>query len=306
MAEAPESVTIPALVIAGAPLALPDMSILAGQLAPSSIAEYCKDWQAYTTWCAETGALPLEAAALARWRTHLAEATTKSPATINRALAAVKRLVAEGAAQGYLDADTAARIAGVKGVKVKALKERRRAYARTRITPADMRRLCEAPDTATLKGKRDAALLAVLAGSGLRAGEVAGLPVGAISPKGQGYILAVWGKGQTEPCEALLTREAYARIMDWIAARPVLSSYVFTAFAGRGGAARDGGPALAHIGLAYRAGVHHSVRAGPHQAARFPALSGHADRGHHRRHSQSPKGPGAQEHRDDGAALRAR
>ncbi len=141
-----------------------DVSILAGQLAPSSIAEYRKDAAAYGAWCAAQGVVPLLATSLAQYRTWLANTTAQSPATINRALAAVKRLVKEGAAQGHLDADTAARFASVAGVKAKALRDRQRPNARTRITPADMRCLADVPDRATLKGQRDAALLAVLAG----------------------------------------------------------------------------------------------------------------------------------------------
>jgi integrase len=48
---------------------------------------------------------------------------------------------------------------------------------RTPITPEDMRRLCSLPDRSTLSGKRDAALLATLASSGLRVSELASLTV---------------------------------------------------------------------------------------------------------------------------------
>src|SRR2546421_232447 len=82
-------------------------------------------------------AAPLAAPSLALWRTHLAQDTQQAPATINRALAAVKRVVKEGAAQGQVSADTAAQFAGVAGVKAKALRDRQRAHARTRISPED-------------------------------------------------------------------------------------------------------------------------------------------------------------------------
>jgi integrase/recombinase XerD len=148
-------------------------------------------------------------------------------------LAAVKRLVKAGTAAGKIDAGTAA-FKLVDGVKPSALRTRQRAHARTRITSADMRRLCDAPDRATLKGKRDAAILAVLAGSGLRASEVAGLEVGALHKQGKGHVLSILGKGQAESRDALLTREAYGLILEWIAARPVMSQYIFTGFGGRG------------------------------------------------------------------------
>lgn len=68
----------------------------------------------------------------------------------------------------------------IDGVKVKALKNRLKQHGRTRITPEDMRRLCQTPDAATLVGMRDRALLATLASSGLRASELANLTSGQI------------------------------------------------------------------------------------------------------------------------------
>jgi hypothetical protein len=88
--------------------------------------------------------------------------TTLSPHTINQQLAAVKRLITEAAAQGYLAVATAAAFASVSGVTPQALKHRLNATARTRITPGDMRRLCDAPCLHTLRGRRDRALLATL------------------------------------------------------------------------------------------------------------------------------------------------
>ncbi|MDQ6746935.1 MAG: site-specific integrase, partial [Candidatus Dormibacteraeota bacterium] len=141
-----------------------------------------------------------------------------------------------------LPADLAATFGAVEGVKTKALRNRQRPHTRTRITPAEMRRLANTPDRATLKGKRDAALLAVLAGSGLRASEAAGLEMGAIRKQGKGWVVAVLGKGQSEPRDALLTAEAYGLILDWVNARPILSQYVFTAFTGRGAGRATGAP----------------------------------------------------------------
>lgn len=89
--ESSPSATLPQLVM------LPfDSSILASQLAPSSIAMYTRDVAAYLAFAGSPDAA-LDAATLARWRTHLAQATTMSPHTINRMLAATKRLMKEAA-----------------------------------------------------------------------------------------------------------------------------------------------------------------------------------------------------------------
>lgn len=215
------------------PLIWPDATLLTGHLAPSSLRKYQQAVEAYRAFCG-TDALALEAPSLARWRTDLAQHTTLSPHTINRQLAAVKRLVKEAAAQGYLDVATAAAFASVSGVKPQALKHRLRAHARTRITPGQMRQLCDAPAPQTLRGRRDRALLATLASSGCRVSEVVALTATQIVARTGRFVVQVLGKNQTQPREAPLSQEAYMLIEAWLARRPVESAAVFTSFAGRG------------------------------------------------------------------------
>jgi integrase/recombinase XerD len=210
-----------------------DADILAGQLAPSSIAMYRRDFAAYLTYAGSAG-LAMDPPTLARWRAELANKARLSPNTINRMLAAVKRLVREAAVQGYASSETAEAFALVKGVKVVAMKDQTKTHGRTKIEPEDMRRLCGLPDTSTAVGLRDAALLATMASSGLRVAEVASLTIGQILRKKNGYLVSVRGKNDLMFRDAPLSKEAYRLIMDWIAGRPVMSDYVFTSFAGRG------------------------------------------------------------------------
>ncbi|GIK75760.1 MAG: tyrosine recombinase XerD [Chloroflexota bacterium] len=210
-----------------------DASLLAGQLAPSSIAMYQRDFAAYAAFAGSVTAL-LDAATLARWRTHLAQETDMSPNTINRMLSAVKRLMREAAVQGYVTHEVAAAFDAISGVKAAALKERIKSNARVRIEPVAMRTMCDAPVAERLIGLRDAALLATLASSGLRVSEAATLKRQHIRAKGSGYIMLVRGKNDIEFREAPLSREAHSHIHAWLAERPVESEYIFTAFDGRG------------------------------------------------------------------------
>ncbi len=211
----------------------PDSALLTGHLAPRSLVEYARDAAAYVRFCGPD-AEALDATTLARWRTHLAQATTLSPHTINRKLAAVKRLVQVAADQGAVPELLAARFARIRGVKPAALKDRLCATARTRLTPGQMRQLCEAPDPQGLKGRRDRALLATLASSGCRVSEVVTLPAAQVLVRDGHFFLEVFGKNQTAPRQAPLSHEAYACIEAWLARRPVESPWVFTRFAGGG------------------------------------------------------------------------
>lgn len=225
-----------------------DAQILAGQVAPSSMAMYDRDMAAYRTWAAtaQEGGDWMAPATFARWRAHLAGETTKSPKTINRMLSAVKRVMAEAAIQGYVSRDVADPFADVKGVKVKAMKDRTKAHARTRIAPADMRRICEAPDGETLTGLRDRALLLTLASSGCRISEVVTLTTSQIHKKGKGWILTVIGKNQEEPREAPLSAEAYEAIQVWMMERTkaiqAWQAVIFTGMQGRSQRPGQGSP----------------------------------------------------------------
>jgi site-specific recombinase XerD len=223
------------------PTVLPDIAILAGQIRDSSKRMYARDIVAYAAYAQQEQLDPLSAATLRRWVATLAgkdHQAQYSPHTINRMLAAVKRLMREGAEQGLISRDLAVQFADQRGVKIRALKERLRSHARTYIAPADMRRLAELPDTNSIKGARDAALLHTLASSGVRVSEVASLKVADIQWIEQngkrGYFLLVCGKTDETSRQAPLSTEAYQAIMTWLAARPVPSEYVFTANNGRG------------------------------------------------------------------------
>lgn len=215
-----------------------DTSILAGALRPSSRAMYARDIAAYLAFAGSAEAA-LDAAMFSRWRTALSEHPTRySPHTINRMLSAVKRLMKEAAEQGHITYETASAFADRRGVTVKALKERLRPHARTYIAPEDMRRLADQPDTSTLKGHRDAALLHTLASSGIRLSEAASLKLAQVKPATvngkSGYVLEVCGKTDDTPREAPLSAEAYAAILAWVEVRPVISDYLFIAMDGRG------------------------------------------------------------------------
>lgn len=223
-----------------------DTSILAGQVRQSTISMYKRDFAAYVDFAGnEDNAL--NSATLAQWRTVLSK-TDKSPNTINRMLSSVRAVIKAASEQGYINSEIANKFENVKGVKVGALRQNLKQDARTKISPTDMRRLCEAPDTTSLAGKMHHALLLTLASSGLRVSEVTMLTPSQIIEKRTkdnkvGYIVRVTGKTDIEARDAQLNTEAYNAIQTWLTARPIESKFIFTGFGGRG--SRD--PQANHI-----------------------------------------------------------
>jgi integrase len=215
---------------------LPSPQLLAGRLAAATVAIYTWDCTAYVAFCGYDSTVVLAAETLRRWRTYLVQDTVLSPHTINRMLAAVKRVMREGAVQGLVAREVAEAFRQVEGVSVAALRHRLKAHARVRITPAQMRQLCEAPALQTLLGARDRALLLTLATSGCRISEVVTLTPAQVTPRDGSYFLQVLGKRQHTPREAPLSQEAAAAIQTWLtqrgAGRP--DTPLFTRFAGGG------------------------------------------------------------------------
>lgn len=213
-----------------------DTSILAGQVGPSSIAMYTRDFKAYLDF-AVTPENALLSSTLARWRTWLANNTTMSPNTINRMLSAVKRLMKEAAIQGYISFECAESFRHVDGVKVAALKTRLRSHNKVKIEPELMRTIIESFDTSSLVGLRNKAMFTTLASSGLRIHELATLRQDQIVKRAKGYLLIVraeQGKNLIEDREANISIEAVNAIKVWLAKRPVESEYIFTSFEVKG------------------------------------------------------------------------
>jgi len=120
-------------------------------------------------------------------RARLAE--TFAPATANRHLAALRGVLAEAWQLGRMDAETYHRAAAVRGVKV------RRLPAGRALDPEEVRRVFE---RAARDGQvRDAALLALLFGAGLRRAEAAALDL-ADYDAAAGTVRLRHGKGDSE------------------------------------------------------------------------------------------------------------
>lgn len=123
---------------------------------------------------------------LAALRAHLLE--TSAPATANKVLAAVKGCVREACELGLMPHDEGARalaLAGVRGERLPAGRALSAAELRAMFAACGGRR--------TLGAARDAALLALLYGAGLRRAELVGLDLDDFSQK-EGTV-RVRGKG---------------------------------------------------------------------------------------------------------------
>ena len=170
----------------------------------------------------------------------------------------------------------------MKGLRQSANKDRRRAHARTPITPEDMDAICNAPDTTTAAGMMHRALLLTLRGTGGRISDVVTLTTGQMqeyesrSDKRRGWVVYLLGKNESEPTPVEISRQAKDAIDAWLAVRRERFGIdvpdVFTGFTGRG----DRHPTDHHITrqAAWQLVIHYAAKVGlanikPHDFRRY-------------------------------------
>jgi len=151
-------------------LGLPDLehaksAVLVSLRSPESQRSYRRSIDDFVCWYCSEPRLSFNKTVVTRYRIHLEERLL-APGTINVRLAAVRRLAYEAADTGLLSPELAAGIRRVKGSKKLGVR------LGNWLTAEEARALWQIPNTHSLKGKRDRAILAVLLGCGLRRGEL--------------------------------------------------------------------------------------------------------------------------------------
>jgi site-specific recombinase XerC len=157
---------------------------------PHSKTAYDKGLSDFLNWYHDAAtADSLTKAVVQRWVTHL-ETLGLSPSTINLRLCAVRKLATEAADNGLMDRALAQGIARARGPKQAGT------HTGNWLTKDQAERLINAPNAATLKGKRDRAILAIMVGCGLRRSEVSDLTFNHVAQReGRWVILDLIGKG---------------------------------------------------------------------------------------------------------------
>jgi len=154
-------------------------------------------------WLEATGRTEFTRETVAAYRASLVD--RMKPQSVNLHMAAIKALANQAAAAGLMDHAAAMAITSIKGEK--RLGQRTGRW----LTLPQARALLQAPDTATLGGLRDRAVLGLLIGAGLRREEVAGLVITQVQQREDRWVIAdLMGKGR---------RFRTVAIPDWVADR---------------------------------------------------------------------------------------
>ena len=129
---------------------------------------YAHAIEEFFRWWEDQGRPAFLRATVQKYRAHL-EARGLAPASVNQRLSALRKLAREATYNGLLDPAAAQGIRDVRGAKVEGTR------TGNWLTKRQAEALINRPDPATLKGRRDRAMLALMIGCGLRREEVARL-----------------------------------------------------------------------------------------------------------------------------------
>jgi site-specific recombinase XerD len=170
-------------------------------------------------WCDVEGVGTFTKAAVNAYRTSL-EARNLSSSSINLRLSAIRKLAVEAADNGLIPPDLASAISRVRGAKQIGVR------CGQWLTREQAENLLAAPDSTSVKGKRDRALLTVLLGCGLRRSEAAKLTTEHVQLReARWVIIDLVGKGQrvrTVPMPSW-TKSA---IDDWLASAGITNGLI--------------------------------------------------------------------------------
>ena len=185
---------------------------------PQTIAAYRDTWRlllAYAT--AQTGRQPsrldladLDAPLIGDFLDHLERGRGNSPRTRNARLAAIHSLFGYAALQHPEHAGQISRVLAIPPKKFD------RALV-TWLTEPEVKALLAAPDTTTRAGRRDHAMIALAAQTGLRISELTGLTCGDVH-LGTGPHVSCHGKGRKQRITPL-TRNTVAVLRAWMTER---------------------------------------------------------------------------------------
>jgi integrase len=185
---------------------------------PQTIAAYRDTWRLLLAFAAEhTGKQPsklgiadLDAPLIGGFLDHLEHERGNSPRTRNARLAAIHSMFSYAALRHREHAGTIARVLAIPAKRFdKALV--------TWLTEPEASALPAAPDKSTWAGRRDHAMIALAAQTGLRVSELTGLTLADVHP-GTGPHVSCHGKGRKERITPL-ARPVITVLRAWIAER---------------------------------------------------------------------------------------
>ncbi|MDW8293254.1 MAG: tyrosine-type recombinase/integrase [Anaerolineae bacterium] len=146
---------------------------------------------------------------------------TGAPSTINRALSTLRGVARSAWQLGCISAEELQRVLAIKGVRGSRLPRGRH------LQRSEIAALLDACNDGTARGKRDAAMIALAAATGMRREEIVSLRVSDMDDSSPDALtLRIVGKGNKQR-EVFVVGAALSLLREWLRARGTADGYVF-------------------------------------------------------------------------------
>jgi integrase/recombinase XerC/integrase/recombinase XerD len=190
------------------------LQVDSGEISPATRSAYLRGWDKFWSWLEAQEPQPVDIQTIRRWTAGLRSAGIK-PNSINVWLAGVRAFFAWAVSARRLASDPTA---GVRGAKRKGTA---RGHLRQALTDAEVRRVLAIPERDKPLGRRDYAILALKAYTGLRDIELQRADLADLRTRGGRMVLSVQGKGRETKDEfaVIAHPDAEDALYDWLAAR---------------------------------------------------------------------------------------
>lgn len=205
-----------------------DLRVQAGELAANSATAYKRGVGKFMTWCEAGKVDSVSPETLRSWKAALLS-EGRRPATVNAWFAGIKALFSWAVETRRLNYNPS------ENVKGATRKGQNKKHAREALTDVEVLRVLAQPDTSTPQGRRDLAILALMAFAGVRQIEIHRADLTDLRSESGRLVLYVTGKGHSEADEIVVIGNPKAEnaMHDWLAERGDHSGPLFTSFSDR-------------------------------------------------------------------------
>lgn len=203
-----------------------DLQVSAGELAETTAATYKRGMEKFIAWAGRRHSVTDDT--LREWKAALL-ADGNKPGAINTWLSGVRAFFAWAVGARRLLHNPAS---AIKGAKRGGTSHR---HKREALTDAEVLRVLAIPDRETPQGKRDAAILYLMAYTAARQIEAHRADLADLRTDSGRLVLAVTGKGRQEADEVIVIAhpDAEAAMRDWLATRGSEAGPLFVSLSNR-------------------------------------------------------------------------
>ena len=218
----------------------------AGEITDATMTTYQRGMTKFWNWCDEHQVDQVTSAVIQQWKADLLEAGIK-PSSVNVWLAGVKRFFDWAVNAGSLAVNPAA---GVKSVKRRGTHKN---HLRDKLSDREVLRVLSQPDTDQATGRRDLAMLSLMAFCALRTIELHRADLEDLTTIEGMPVLRIQGKGSSEKDDQAVIYHPKAQdaLYDWLAVRGKAPGALFTSLSNRSAGSRLGTSAIRHIVVGY-------------------------------------------------------